>query len=370
MTCSQNFMNEIHRYGIKGYYGVPDSTLGSLCDLIQQEDGHVVGVNEGASVAMGVGHYLATGNIPLIYMQNSGFGNALNPLLSLCDRDVYSIPMLLLVGWRGMPGGKDEPQHYKQGMVMEALLKAVNIPYCILNPDANEVSKTIKWAVEEARGKSCPVVMLAPPGVFKKNAPLKFESNEMGRRDAIEIIINSLDKESIIVASTGYIGRETHDVVKDNPDAPPVFLVVGSMGHASQIAFGLALSKKDKTVVCLDGDGAALMHMGGLASIGASRHSIRFIHIVLNNGVHASVGGMPTVAKKIQFSLIAKGCGYKNIITAKTKEELLCALTSDHEMGTSFLEVGITPDTSINAGRPENSLISYRDTFIEKVQKK
>ena len=329
MINVENFYNSLKKNDIDFFAGVPDSLLKSFCAYIKDnvsEDKNIIAANEGNAVGIATGHYLATGKIGLVYMQNSGLGNAVNPLASLDDKLVYNIPILLVVGWRGEPGKKDEPQHKKQGLITVETLELLNIKYEIVSEDTSneEMEKIVSKAALYMKETCEPFGIVVRKNTFEKyvlknNIHIKME---MSREEAIEILTENMDDSSVIVSTTGMASRELFEIrERRNEEHKRDFLTVGSMGHASQIALGIALSKNDRNVYCLDGDGAMIMHLGGMAIIG-SKQPYNFKHVLINNGAHDSVGGQDTVGLQIDIPSIAKACGYKSVYSCSTKEEL------------------------------------------------
>ncbi len=314
MIRCQDFIDWLAACGVDFYAGVPDSLLKPVCFYLADHTGakHVVAANEGGAVALACGYHLATGNVPLVYLQNSGQGNTINPLLSLADPDVYSIPLLLLIGWRGEPGTKDEPQHVKQGKVTISLLEAIDIPHRVLAPEPDAARRCVDDLVAIATAENRPVALLVRKDTFEPYKPASQAAGdfEMTREQAIEAVIASLAETDVIVSTTGKISRELYEFRdRTSQGHQREFLTVGSMGHASQIAMGVALARPDRQVFCLDGDGAMLMHMGSAAIVGAAGVT-NFKHVILNNGVHDSVGGMATAGLRVSFTEIARACGY------------------------------------------------------------
>ncbi len=315
MIDQKKFVEYLRNEGVEFITGVPDTLLNDFCLYIEKywpKEQHVIAANEGNAVAIAAGYHLATGSIPLVYMQNSGLGNTVNPLLSLTHRDIYGIPMILLIGWRGEPGGKDHIQHKKQGEVTPALLEAMDIPYKILTNNLEQSFTTIRWATKTAKRTNNPIALLAGKGVLEKGE--KENPNDgnikLSREEAIRCVIDSVPKNSIFVATTGRATRELHalrDMFGENHNTD--FLNVGAMGHTSSIALGIALAKKDRLVVCFDGDSAAIMHLGALTTTGKTQPP-NFLHVILNNGVHESVGGQPSAGYLINFTAIAENSGY------------------------------------------------------------
>ena len=325
MIETEYFYKKLVESGVGFFTGVPDSLLKDFCAYITdktEEQNHIIAVNEGTAVALACGYHLATGSIPLVYMQNSGIGNAVNPLLSLADMEVYNIPLVLVIGWRGEPGVHDEPQHVKQGKVTCSLLEAMGIPYAVLESAEEGANRQIETCFDTIKKTQSPYAFVIRKDTFAPYTLQKEESKAtMTREEAIELI--SSIRDGVIVSTTGMISRELYELrEKENPASHERdFLTVGSMGHASSIALSIALQRPKLQVTCLDGDGAALMHMGAIASIGTKKPR-NFCHIVFNNGAHDSVGGQPTIAPFIDLPAIARACGYVHVYQARTKEEL------------------------------------------------
>ena len=300
--------------GIDFFTGVPDSLLKNFCAYVTDTcgDNHVIAANEGGAVGLAAGHYLATGKLALVYMQNSGQGNAVNPLASLADPDVYSIPMVLLVGWRGEPGVKDEPQHVKQGKVTISLFETLGIPTEILPDDDESAANVTRKMVEKAKAESRPVALIVRKGLFAeyKLQNKKSDIAAVPREQAIEELLKALPEDAVVVSTTGMISREVYETRERlGQDHSRDFLTVGSMGHAIMIALGIAKAQPNRRVFCFDGDGASIMQMGNMAIAGQSGCA-NLTHIVLNNAAHDSVGGQPTVGGAIDLSAIAASCGY------------------------------------------------------------
>jgi len=341
--------------GVDFSTGVPDSLLKDFCAYVADHGNDIIAANEGACIGIAAGYHLATGKIPLVYMQNSGFGNTINPLTSLADPEVYSIPMLLMVGWRGKPGVKDEPQHVKMGRINEAMIKALEIPYCILSKEMAEAQKQIDAAFDYMQKEKAPYILLVEKATFE---PYKLQSAKpdtfpMSRERAIEILLAELNETDVMVSTTGKTSREVFEVreARNEPHFRD-FLCVGNMGHTSQIALGIALAKPEKRVICLDGDGSLIMHMGSAAIVGGeSPKNLRYI--LINNGAHESVGGQPTVGFTTDFKKIADACNFKSIYSCGSEEELVQVIPEflDSE-GPSFLELNIKKGSRDDLGRP------------------
>ena len=328
MINPEIFYNTLHREGVDFYAGVPDSYLNGFCNYLLDNldlNKHVIVANEGNAIAIASGYYFATNTIPLVYMQNSGMGNALNPLVSLVDRYVYSVPMILLIGWRGEPSTGDHPQHKTQGEITTKLLEMLNIPYVIAEDDNLKLKDQTRWAVRTAKEIKGPVAIIGRKGVFasEKKENIIDTRYHMSREDAIEIILDTLPKDTIYTATTGRATRELYFLREKRKEGHQYdFLNVGSMGHASSVAHGIALANKRRKVVCLDGDSATIMHMGAMTMV-SKLDLPNFIHIILNNGAHESVGGQPSVGQLINFTMIAEGAGYITPGKAVTSEEEL-----------------------------------------------
>jgi len=371
MINPKNFYEELRSKGINFFTGVPDSSLKQFCAYITDhtdKKNHIIAANEGNAIALAVGKYLATKNIPLVYMQNSGQGNTVNPLTSLVDPDVYSIPILMLIGWRGEPGKKDEPQHIKQGKITLQLLETLGIPYEVLSENIEEAKLTIEKAFQYMESNNAPYAIVIKKGSFEEySLQTKVESNyEMSREDAIKVLVDNLEERDIIISTTGKTSRELFEYREElNQGHEKDFLTVGSMGHSSSIALGIALSRPERTVYCFDGDGALIMHLGASAIIGQNAPS-NFKHVVLNNGVHDSVGGQPTVGFQINMKEIAKACGYKETFEATTKKELKEKVQQlKNSNGPAFLEIKVKKGARKELGRPTRTPQENKKDFME-----
>lgn len=364
------FYHQLITNRIDFFTGVPDSLLKNFCAFITdhtQKEKNIIVANEGNAIALASGYYMATGNIPLIYMQNSGIGNSINPLLSLADIDVYSLPLLLLVGWRGKPGIKDEPQHIKQGKVTTELFETMNIPHRILGKTNQDVEKNLTFAIKTIKERNCPFALIVEKEAFEPyELKTKIQTNfQLNREDAIKTIVDTLSEDDIIVSTTGKTSRELFEYRDElGQSHEKDFLTVGSMGHANHIALGIALQKKDRNVYCFDGDGAVIMHMGALAIIGDLKPK-NLIHIILNNGSHDSVGGQPTVGYSIDFCSIAKSCGYKQVLSVETRDGIMNGLNKlKNSDGPSMVEIKINKGARKNLGRPTISTIQNKNNFM------
>lgn len=371
MINTSSFYNALTSRGVNFFTGVPDSLLKDICAFISDntpEDRHIISANEGSSIGLAVGNYLASGNPSLVYMQNSGFGNTVNPLLSIADDDVYGIPMLLLIGWRGEPGKKDEPQHVKQGRVSEELLKAMELPYLILD-EHTDIDLALDNAMRVAVSEKKPFALLVRKGTFEKYKLLKDSTSSfaLDREGAVKLIIDQLEDKDIVVSTTGKTSREVFEYRQElGQTHERDFLTVGAMGHTSSIALGIAIEKKDRNVFCFDGDGSVLMHMGSLAINGMMKDVNNFKHIIINNGAHDSVGGQPTVGFDIDFNSIAKGCGYTLVDSASDINEIKdkIAVMTSHK-GRALLEIKVNKGARENLGRPTKTPKENKTVFKE-----
>ena len=370
----QDFYNLLIEEGINCFCGVPDSLLKDFCAYITdntETQNHTITANEGNAIGLAAGHFLASGKPALVYMQNSGLGNCINPLLSLTDEEVYNIPLLMLIGWRGEPGRKDEPQHIKQGKVTESLLEAANIDYAILPENFEKAEPLIKNAFVYMKETRKPYAFIIRKGTFEKYS-LK-NKNENGysleREDAIETVIKQLSDSDIIVSTTGYISREVYETRERlGQSHKQDFLTVGSMGHASSVALGIALEKPERNIYCLDGDGAFLMHQGAIV-INASKNLNNYKHIVFNNEAHDSVGAQPTAASTAQLAQLAKFAGYKNCYSVSSKDDLIKILPDFiKDRGTSFLEIKVKCGAREDLGRPKETPCENKQIFTENLR--
>ncbi len=370
------FFNSLNKNGIEFFSGVPDSLLKQFCFCIDDnipKSRHIITANEGNAIAVAAGYHLATGGVPLVYMQNSGLGNSINPLLSLCDPEVYSIPMLLLIGWRGEPGVHDEPQHLKQGKVQLDLLNAMDIPYSLISKDEKEIEKKITKCILKAKEQSMPLAIIVSKGTFDnyKLERFKLEDSLLTREQALNVILKHLPTDSIIVSTTGKTSREIFEIRELNGETHHRdFLTVGSMGHSSSIALGIAISNPDRQIVCIDGDGSLIMHMGSLATIGEQSPE-NFIHLLINNHAHDSVGGQTTSAKYINMQTLAKSNNYNNVKSADEPDGIknnLQFLLS--KKGPNFLEVVVKTGSRKDLGRPTTRPVDNKKEFMKILKKK
>ncbi|MDR2735055.1 MAG: phosphonopyruvate decarboxylase [Spirochaetota bacterium] len=363
--------NLVRENGIDFFTGVPDSLLADFCAYLADtvpSGQNIIAANEGSAAALACGHYLATGNVALVYMQNSGQGNAVNPLLSLADPEVYSIPMLLVIGWRGEPGVHDEPQHIKQGRVTCALFDAMEIPYEIMPNSLEECTEVLRRLFAAMRERKGPAALIVKKGSFEKyaRAAQPGANYELNRENALGLIIEQLQPRDAIVSTTGMTSRELFELREARGEGHGNdFLTVGSMGHAISIALGVALARPARQVFCIDGDGAALMHMGALP-VAATLGAANLKHIVINNGAHDSVGGQATCAFSIDLAAIAKADGYRWAERAETSAEITQAVRALRDQaGPAFLEIRVRKGARKDLGRPTTSTYQNRDAFMQ-----
>lgn len=365
------FVDTLANNGMSFFAGVPDSLLKNICayitDNVQAKD-NIIAANEGGAIGLAAGYYLATCKIPVVYMQNSGEGNTVNPLMSLTDKDVYNIPVLLVIGWRGEPGKHDEPQHVKQGKVTLSLLDAMGIKHAVLSENETEAASQIEEAASYMSETKEAYALIVRKGTFGEYKLQKTVDSglTMSRENAIGIAAGNIESDAVIVSTTGMISRELFEYrAHNNEGHERDFLTVGSMGHASQIALGIALQKPDRRVYCFDGDGASIMHMGNMAIVG-SLHSKNYVHVVFNNGAHDSVGGQPTVGLDINLPKIAEALGYKQIIPVDDEAGLKGAmeLVKDLE-GPVFIEVKVKKGARKDLGRPTTTPVQNKEAFMD-----
>ena len=365
------FYDLLIKNGTDFFAGVPDSLLKNFCAYVTDNapsEKHIISANEGSATALACGYHMATGKIPMIYMQNSGEGNMVNPMLSLADRDVYSIPMLIVIGWRGEPGVHDEPQHVKQGKVTCDLLDAMKIPYEVLSENEAELPGQFEKAYKYIKENNAQYAFVIRKNTFDEyklvnNIPVE---GKMSREEAIEKIMLSADDKTAFVSTTGMASRELYELRdKHNQAHDRDFLTVGGMGHCSQIALAIAMNNADRQVYCIDGDGASIMQMGGMATIG-TRNPSNMVHFVMNNGAHDSVGGQPTVGRQIDLCAIAAGCGYENVVKVETPEELDAVLHDDETKSKlTFVEVLVTKGARKDLGRPKSTPVQNKEALME-----
>lgn len=375
MIHPKQLYQALHKHDIDFYTGVPDSLLKNFCAYITdhaERRNNIIAANEGGAVGLGAGYHLATGKTPVVYMQNSGLGNTVNPLLSLTDEDVYNIPVLLIIGWRGEPGVHDEPQHVKQGKVTLPLLEAMGIRYELLTTETEELEKQVQRAIDYMTETRRAFALVVHKGTFdnyklKTNIPSPYA---MTRETAIQQAAAALPPEAVIVSTTGKISRELFEYRASKGESHEQdFLTVGSMGHASQIALGIALQQPERTVAVFDGDGAVIMHMGGLSIIG-SLGPENLCHFVFNNGAHDSVGGQPTVGFQIDIPQIASACGYRSAFSVGDESQLRAALDILPRLPKPCLiEIKVKKGSRDDLGRPTTTPQENKQALMQFLRK-
>ena len=370
MINPSSFFNLLQTLNINQFYGVPDSLLKDICGYISDNvpiKNHLITANEGNAAAMACGYYLATKKPAVVYLQNSGLGNCINVLLSLSDKEVYNIPFLMIIGWRGKPGTKDEPQHIKQGILTEKMLELCDIKYSVLPRDISKVNLVLNEAVTYMNDFKKPYALLVEKNTFDKYVIKNHVEvhSDLTRELAIKKILSMTSNDSIIVATTGHISREIYEIREMNNESHQSdFLCVGSMGHASSIALSIANAKPNHKIVCFDGDGACLMHMGALAVNGTNKLK-NLKHVILNNSAHDSVGGQPTCFGDINVSNLAQSCGYENVLSVANLTDLNDSIPSFlFSEKKSFLEVKVKCGSRKNLGRPKEKPVQNKHEFM------
>ena len=358
------------------FVGVPDSQLRSLCDYLMEKYGidkkhHIIAANEGNCVGLAAGYHLSTSKVPVVYMQNSGEGNVVIPVASLLNEKVYKIPMIFVIGWRGEPGVHDEPQHIFQGEITLKLLDLLDITYFVIDKDTTD--EDLKSKMKDFNkllddGKQ--VAFIIKKGALENDNKLSYSNSHMMSREEIIKHIASISDEDPIISTTGKASRELFEFREEkNKSHKYDFLTVGSMGHSSSIALGVALNKPKSKIWCVDGDGAVLMHMGSMALIG-NNNPKNLVHIVINNEAHETVGGMPTVAKTIDLCKIAKACGYKKVFKVTNYEELDEALkTAKENNKLTFIEAKSAIGARSDLGRPTTTALENKENFMDYLSK-
>ena len=365
----ESFINIL---GADFYTGVPDSQLKALCNYLMSTYGidpkhHIIAANEGNCTGLAAGYHLATGKVPVVYMQNSGEGNIINPVASLMNDKVYGIPCIFVIGWRGEPGVHDEPQHIFQGAVTLKLLEDMDIQAYVVDSDTTENQmKEVMSGFRELLSYGKQVAFVIRKGALKFEGKVKYENDYQMSREDIVKHITVVTGEDMIVSTTGKASRELFEIrVANGQPHGTDFLTVGSMGHSSSIALGVALQKPNKKIWVIDGDGAMLMHMGSMAVMGAQKPS-NITHIVINNGAHETVGGQPTVANNIDVVEIAKACGYPHAISVDNFEALDEALQVEKNRGElGLIEVKCAIGARADLGRPTTTARENKESFMD-----
>jgi len=377
MISTNDFLFALKKAKIKFVTGVPDSLLKDFSACIQKnfKKNHIISTNEGSAVGLAIGHFLATKKPALVYMQNSGLGNVINPIASLASSEVYGIPMILLIGWRGEITSNnrqihDEPQHKKQGKITLAQLKLLNIPYKLINKNTKNIRSLINNLKKISLKKKKPVAIVVRKNTFSKfnNFPKNTIKNNFYREDAIREIIKEVKEKNFIISTTGMASRELYEARKFlKQNTYKDFLTVGGMGHANQIATGIALMKPNKKIICIDGDAALLMHMGSMA---ISSQCKNLLHIIINNKSHDSVGGQPTKGETIDFTKISKACGYKYNKIVKEKKNIRKEIRKAlKKKNNSLIVIDCEKGYRKNLGRPKENLQIRKSMFIKYLSK-
>jgi phosphonopyruvate decarboxylase len=366
-------LQSFRKCGISLFTGVPDSLQKDFCTLVASETTgirHVAAPNEGIAVGLAIGHHLATGSTSLVYMQNSGLGNALNPLTSLAHSDVYRIPMVLMIGWRGQPGVTDEPQHKTQGAVTVEVLDLLEIPILTVDRDT-PLTDVENFISDPTVSSSGPIALLVTSNTFESSMEAVVSNNDslMSRELVLMRVVENTNEQCIVVSTTGKMSRELNEIRVKRNEQSLDFLTVGGMGHASSIALGLALERHDYTVICLDGDGAALMHLGALALI-AEQKPKNFVHVLFNNGVHESVGSQPIAAKLNGFSTVAGALNYCSIFSIRSELELNKFLSDLHLVPKPcFVEIFINTYSRNDLTRPSLTPCENKKELMDRLSK-
>ena len=362
-------------FNLSFFTGVPDSTFKDWMVFLDQEHGNqltnIIASNECEAIAIATGFHLASGKIGVVYMQNAGEGKTVNPLTSLCDPEVYSVPILLMIGWRGKPGEKDEPQHAKMGKITLSLLDLLEIPHKILTKNPLESQEIISTLLDIANEEKKPVALIVPRGVIEDSSYSQklLKKYPLSREEAIKIIMNHLIGDEIIISTTGKTSRELFEYRVSNNETPRDFYTVGGMGCAPAIGLGAAMQDPSRQFVILDGDGALLMQLGSLATIGHYRPS-NFYHILFDNEGHDSTGGQPTVSKSVNFMDIAHSCGYENVKQVFTKDELIDSLKKmKSTSGPFFLSIKTDQGSRADLGRPTTKPVDNKIAFMKQFQR-
>lgn len=362
------FLDALRGRGVRLFAGVPDSLLKDLCACVDDRAApgeHLICANEGNAIGVAAGHHLATGGIAVVYMQNSGLGNAINPLASLTSAEVYRMPVLLIVGWRGEPGVHDEPQHVMQGRITPGQLDLLDIPYRMLQADS-PVDATLDAVFADLRGRGSPAALLVRKDAF---ASYKARSRQpaigtLTREEALAALLPLLGADDLLVSTTGKTSRELFELRVRRGEKQRDFLTVGSMGHTASIACGIALARPDRRVVCIDGDGSLIMHLGALPVIGKAAPR-NLLHVVMNNAAHESVGGQATAADRMDLPTIARACGYAAAERVDSAAGLAAAVARLAPTGPALIEMRIRQGSRADLGRPTSTAEENKLAFME-----
>ena len=374
MEC-ESLWQIFRKMGLTFFSGIPDSTFQAWMTFLDYEHGkkltNIIACNECEAVAIATGFHLATGKIGVVYMQNAGEGKAINPLASLSHPDIYSIPLLLMIGWRGEPGIKDEPQHKKMGEITLPLLDLLDIPYRILTDSRNETETMIRDLIEIAYSEKKPVAIIISKGIIQNNSSIPSHQDDLNlsREEAIKTIVNNLLSSEVIISTTGKTSRELYEYRIARNEVPRDFYTVGGMGCAASIALGVALQYPEKEVIIFDGDGSLLMQMGSMATIGHYAPQ-NLCHILLDNRSHDSTGGQPTVSATVNFKDIAFACGYTVVETFQKQEELTQGIKEMRtQIGPKMMIINVKKGSRSDLGRPRTTPIQNKIEFMKFLRK-
>lgn len=367
MINASKLIVELKKIGVDFFSGVPDSLMSDFSKSLHfdyKNENHIIATSEGSALGLGMGHNLATGKVPLIYMQNSGLGNFINPYTSLLHSSVYNIPFVLLLGWRGEIGVSDEPQHAFQGKITLDLLELLEINFIVIDSDTTIeeiINKTKKYITD---GKVFAIVVRK--GTFEKDGR-SFDTLDYlpKRKEALKKIVSIFTKETLFISTTGKLSRELYEIRKNSKEECNDLYVVGGMGHASAISAGMLNKVKEKTIVCLDGDGSVLMHMGNLATL-TNIKTKNFFHIIFNNSAHESVGGQPTIYNMLNTKKLYSGLGYKKVIEVENLEDIdqLSVLNTESPV---LIQINIQNSSDKNLMRPDKSPQENKLSFVRKI---
>ena len=367
MIKAKYFIECLRNLDINFFTGVPDSLMSEFSKSLHfdfNDNNHIISTNEGSALATGMGYHLATGNIPLIYLQNSGLGNLVNPYTSLLHKEIYQIPFVLLIGWRGEPGIKDEPQHIFKGRITKKLLKILEIDFIVVNAQSNieEVMREVKKYLD----RKTPIALLLQKNTFQSDERM-FNVNEEfpKRKDVLEAILKKFDKNSLYISTTGKLSRELYELRQKNNEINNDLYTVGGMGHASAIALGLLQNINNRNVICLDGDGSVLMHTGNLSLLGSEKYN-NFIHILFKNSSHESVGGQPNGYKNIKGTKLFESLGYKKTFSFSNLSDLQ-NLQIEKFNGPIYIEISVQNSSDKDLMRPDKTPIENKNKFIDKI---
>ena len=377
MISCQDFFDILNQYDFSFFTGIPDSTFKEWMKFLVDKDEvvlrNLIACNECEAVALAAGYHLATNKVGVVYMQNSGLGKTVNPLTSLCDPDVFSIPVLLMIGWRGEPGKVDAPQHKKMGKITLPLLETLQIPYWILEPDLKSIEKEIKIVIEYFKNNKSPYAFIVKKNLFQeyKLEKQKRDDYTLSREEAIRIIMQNLNNDEIIVSSTGFVSREVFEFRNSRKkDHYKSFYNIGSMGCASSIGLSIALQKPGTRVIVFDGDGAAIMQMGAFTTIGKYAPS-NYVHFIFDNQAHESTGGQPTNSDSVGLAQIALASNFKMAVTISTKKELNKVLKEfKNQKGPLLILIKTKKGTRSDLKRPNKTPIQLKEEFMNFLNRK